>query len=170
MSNYFTADLHLGHEKIIEYCERPFSCIEEMDFKLIQRINLTCVLSDDLYIIGDFALCGRRAETRKRIKNYLNQIYCNLHLIKGNHDRLKCGQYVDLGFKSARTFKMLGNWLLIHNHRSRWKRLPHHTLKLCGHSHAKNYDHTGHNCINIGVDAWNFKPVSEERINEIRLS
>lgn len=28
---YFTADLHLGHENILEMAERPFSCIEEIE-------------------------------------------------------------------------------------------------------------------------------------------
>jgi calcineurin-like phosphoesterase family protein len=33
--NYYTSDLHLGHENIISICKRPFAAVEEMDEILI---------------------------------------------------------------------------------------------------------------------------------------
>ena len=32
---YFTADLHLNHEKIIEFCDRPYKNAEHMNDRLI---------------------------------------------------------------------------------------------------------------------------------------
>ena len=36
---FFTSDTHFGHSKIIDYCKRPFSSIEEHDKTLIQNWN-----------------------------------------------------------------------------------------------------------------------------------
>ncbi len=36
---YFTSDLHLGHEKTIEFSNRPFESVNEMNDKLIESIN-----------------------------------------------------------------------------------------------------------------------------------
>ena len=36
---FFTADEHYGHTNIINYCDRPFSSVEEMDAEIIKRQN-----------------------------------------------------------------------------------------------------------------------------------
>ena len=37
---YFTADTHFGHENVIRFCGRPFSCAAEMDEALIGHLPL----------------------------------------------------------------------------------------------------------------------------------
>ena len=53
---YYTSDLHLSHKNIIEYENRPFSSIEEMDNTIIGIINYRLSPDDELYILGDFTL------------------------------------------------------------------------------------------------------------------
>ena len=50
---YFTADLHLGHEGIIRFCNRPFDSMSEMDKALVQNWNSRITDRDDVYILGD---------------------------------------------------------------------------------------------------------------------
>ena len=52
---FFTSDTHFGHSKIIDYCKRPFSSIEEHDKTLIQNWNNVVGQDDTVFHLGDFA-------------------------------------------------------------------------------------------------------------------
>ena len=47
---YFTADTHFGHENVIRFCGRPFSCAAEMDEALIANWNSRVKGNDTVYI------------------------------------------------------------------------------------------------------------------------
>lgn len=82
METFFTSDLHFGHANIIQYCNRPFASVDEMNAALIERWNDTVSDDDTVYVVGDFAM-GKIAETLplgKQLKGYKI-------LILGNHDR-----------------------------------------------------------------------------------
>ena len=53
---YFTSDLHLGHENVIRFCNRPFATTDEMDEVLINNWNATVKQKDEVYILGDFTM------------------------------------------------------------------------------------------------------------------
>ena len=81
---YFTSDTHLGHESVIAYKQRPFSNVEEMNDRLIQNINDTVGMNDELWILGDFAYKVRKEDVR----HLRNRIRCKqVHLVMGNHDK-----------------------------------------------------------------------------------
>lgn len=78
---FFTSDTHFGHSKIIDYCKRPFSSIEEHDKALIQNWNNTVGRDDTVFHLGDFAYGNSQF-----ISNIIKQLNGNIILIKGNHD------------------------------------------------------------------------------------
>ena len=78
---FFTSDTHFGHSKIIDYCKRPFSSIEEHDKTLIQNWNNTVGQDDTVFHLGDFAYGNSQF-----IANIIKQLNGNIILIKGNHD------------------------------------------------------------------------------------
>ncbi|MCL1797673.1 MAG: hypothetical protein FWG24_05105 [Eggerthellaceae bacterium] len=39
--HYFTSDLHIGHNNVIRFSDRPFSDVLEMNNALISNINTT---------------------------------------------------------------------------------------------------------------------------------
>lgn len=77
---YFTADLHLGHTNILSLCDRPFSCIEEMDGILIENWNRKVNKTDTVYVLGDLIW------EKKKAVDYLSQLRGHKILIRGNHD------------------------------------------------------------------------------------
>ncbi|MGM0122863.1 hypothetical protein IGI37_000229 [Enterococcus sp. AZ194] len=56
---YFIADTHFYHEAVLEFSQRPFKDIEEMNTQLIKNWN-SVVRSpkDEVYILGDFVYKG----------------------------------------------------------------------------------------------------------------
>ena len=78
---FFTSDTHFGHSKIINYCKRPFSSIEEHDKTLIQNWNNVVGQDDTVFHLGDFAYGNSQF-----ISNIIKQLNGNIILIKGNHD------------------------------------------------------------------------------------
>ena len=78
---FFTSDTHFGHSKIIDYCKRPFSSIEEHDKTLIQNWNNVVGQDDTVFHLGDFAYGNSQF-----VSNIIKQLNGNIILIKGNHD------------------------------------------------------------------------------------
>lgn len=90
--NYFISDLHLGHDHILSFDNRPFTSIEVNDRFIMKQWNDTVNVDDDVYILGDVSYHN----VTKTI-DILNQLNGNKHLIIGNHDHkfLKNKQFRD---------------------------------------------------------------------------
>jgi calcineurin-like phosphoesterase family protein len=91
MKYYYTSDWHLGHAKIIQYCNRPFKSVEEMDETIIRNHNARVKEDDVVYHVGDF--CFRNSPggapgmgKQERAKEYIKRLNGNIIFIKGNHD------------------------------------------------------------------------------------
>ena len=78
---YYIGDMHLGHQRVIEYDLRPYETVEEMDAALIKNWNSVVTENDDIYIMGDFIYRSSHVATY-----YLKQLKGRKHLIIGNHD------------------------------------------------------------------------------------
>jgi calcineurin-like phosphoesterase family protein len=187
MGTLWTADLHLGHTRIIELCSRPFSSVEEMNESLIRRWNEVVGPDDRVYVLGDVAL-GRITQTLPLVARLDGQKL----LIPGNHDRCHPmygpqangwrRHYLDAGFA-----EILGPFVFSHRRdvvachfppagdsrdadrfitwrpqswRGRWH--------LHGHVHEK-WRQRGYE-INVGVDAWGGRPATEGEVNELILA
>lgn len=69
---YFTSDLHLGHANSIEFTNRPFSNVDEMNETLVRNINDIVSKKDELWILGDFAY----KVGREKVRDLRNTILC----------------------------------------------------------------------------------------------
>ena len=54
MTNFYISDLHIGHENILRFENRPFADINEMNNKIIENWNSRVCNGDTVYILGDF--------------------------------------------------------------------------------------------------------------------
>lgn len=83
MTRYWTSDLHLGHVRINELAQRPFTSVEEMNEEIIGRWNDIVKADDEVMVLGDLAM-GRFVETMKLVETLNGHI----SLVPGNHDRV----------------------------------------------------------------------------------
>jgi len=182
MSNiFFTADTHMGHAKIIEYCSRPFTGSVEMDEGLISNWNAIVKPEDLTFHLGDFSF---------KPANYRHKLNGKIILIRGNHDSRKTDNLFDkvinklelnigkykcfLSHRPGEIFAQIGlNNFLLGN-------------PLCNIGSNFDYYINGHvhniwkvkeKNINVGIDVWNMKPVPiedliklmDERYEETKL-
>lgn len=184
---YFTSDLHLGHDNAVEFKNRMFSSVEEMNQTLIQNINGTVSPEDELWILGDFSYKISREEVRKLRK----QILCKkVHLIYGNHDKDYSSDHI---FQSVQHYKELktdyGRVVLFHYPILEWSAAHYGSIHLHGHIHSTgeynaenlkkkfsdriSYGHAAKiedlnlRIYDVGVDANDYRPISLERIAEL---
>ena len=78
---YYISDLHLGDERILKLCSRPFSSTNELFETLIKRWNAKVTDFDDVYVLGDIA-----NGSSGLVKEFFSKVKGRKHLIVGNHD------------------------------------------------------------------------------------
>lgn len=189
---WFTSDTHFGHARILELSNRPFHSIHHMNDEIVKRWNKVVHPDDVVYHLGDVAL-GPIHESLANVKRLNGEI----HLRLGNHDRPfmvaskgaeKVAQwtqtYLDNGFKSVNGNGIVWgiNTPLLMSHfpydgdshgdeRYREARLPDNGIPLVhGHTHSSEVV-TRSKCgtlqIHVGMDAWDFRPVSLDEVARI---
>lgn len=164
MTSFFTSDTHFGHIKIVEYCKRPFRDWVEMDEVMIERWNARVRPSDHVYHLGDFSLCT----DYELIKAYVRKLNGNKHLILGNHDAKREKGLV--GFAEVKPYKEIKvndqHIVLFHYAMKTWNRAHYGSWQLHGHSHGTLPRDFTMRQLDVGVDVWNFTPISFDEIQE----
>lgn len=188
---FFSSDHHFYHQNIIRFCNRPFATIEEMNEKLINAWNEIVDPEDEVYYIGDFSMAFRPVEL------YTKRLNGSKFLIPGNHDfchsvhkksRNKENQdkwiakYVENGWivlPEEFKFDSIPALNLCHlpygtlDHKN-LENAPRYLDKrpkddgqwlLCGHVH-NSWKMKG-KMVNVGVDVWDYKPVSLDQILDL---
>lgn len=163
---WFTADTHFGHAKIIQHSKRPFKHVDEMDSTIIANWNRVVRNTDTVYHLGDF--CYRNARDPR---DYFKQLNGHIHIIWGNHDDELRKKFWNRGalspyLRSAQDVKYLhlhGEKIYLSHYAHRtWRSSHHGSWHLYGHSHGQlpNY----HKSMDVGVDPNKYVPVSFEEI------
>lgn len=152
---YFTADTHFWHTNIIQYCNRPFSCVEVMNDWMISCWNAVVHADDLVYHLGDVAFGG----VEKQI-DVLDQLAGNKIFILGNHDQRRILKAYGETYRKLRIQEKGFDIFLRHEPLSISKSIE-YDLHLCGHVHEmKRFN----NIVNVGVDQWGFRPITLEEI------
>jgi len=158
MTIYFTSDMHLGHKNIIKYSDRPFKSVEEMDTEIINRFNSVVKSDDTVYDLGDLCLSNFNV--------YKYRFNGTLIRIKGSHDRdIKEPRMMVVTPENL--FDEYRNPIsitLCHYAMRSWERSHYATWHLYGHHHGKLPPYGL--SFDVGVDCWNFYPVSLDQVKE----
>ena len=88
MRNLYISDLHIFHNNIIYFDDRPFKDTDEMTNEIIKRWNNAVEPCDHVYVLGDMFW-----QNSVGAIEVLNKLKGNIHLIKGNHDHINSSTY-----------------------------------------------------------------------------
>ena len=165
-NTYFISDTHFYHGNIINYCNRPFSSIEEMNNQLIENWNSIVKPTDIVYHLGDFSFGGK--ENLLTIKPKLNG---RINIVLGNHDKYKTKFYYDVGFNRVYDKPILINGFYILSHEPlEFLNSNSCFYNIFGHVHDNDcYKTWSSNGCCVCVERHNYKPVSWSEIqNKIK--
>jgi calcineurin-like phosphoesterase family protein len=189
MSNIlFTSDWHIGHKKILDFCDRGVESLDEMHAKLVMEYNRLATDDTVGYFLGDMSF------SPKVCKSVMSQLKGQKILVRGNHDQ-KPTTMKKHGFDvvvEELDVMLLGKRLKMSHFPYRptffsdidlpmWKRLvfgiedsvryftrrPVDRGGWLLHGHTHSAEKIKNKMIHVGVDAWNMQPVTLRQIEQL---
>ena len=161
---FVVADTHFGHKNIINYENRPFGSVDEMDQALIERWNQTVRTREDkVFVLGDFSF-----HSKDKTKQILSQLNGRKALIMGNHDRGRSIKWWrEVGFLEVYRYPIIYNDIIM-SHEPMKPYKSNSYLYLYGHVHGnKQYQTFYKSSICVSIERWDYKPV---KINSLLFS
>lgn len=161
MAVWFTSDLHLCHKNIIDYCNRPFSSVEEMNEILVQNWNKVIAPNDQVFHLGDFCL-----GSKEQFETFSKALNGHKTFIAGNHDRLSKSFVLDNGWEVFSKKPILKrfrckNFILMHHPRE----VEFNQICLYGHTHDKTAELQCRSLC-VCVEQTNYFPISLDKVLE----
>ena len=159
MSIYLWSDLHLNHERIINYEQRPFANVTQMNQALLSAWSETVKSQDTIINLGDVAFSTSHAELQKIITNLPGHKI----LILGNHDRDKSVKWwQEVGFDEVYPYPIIYEGFYILSHESLYvgKEMPY--VNLHGHTHGESTDNPQK--FNVSVEVIGYRPILFDEI------
>ncbi|HDZ75140.1 MAG TPA: metallophosphoesterase [Aurantimonas coralicida] len=154
MPTFFTADTHFGHARIIEMCGRPFRSIEEHDAALVAAWNRRVTAKDRVWFLGDFG----KGSTEHLLKIF-RKLNGSTHLVRGNHDAPGIAAWPWASVHDIANINVDGQRLVLcHYPIASWAGAHGGAVHLHGHAHGR-LRVPGLAC-DVGVDVWDYRPVT----------
>jgi calcineurin-like phosphoesterase family protein len=169
---WFTSDPHYWHKNVITYCNRPFGSVEDMNSGLIRNYNAVVQDTDTVYFLGDVIFGGSA-----KVSAILSELKGRKILVMGNHDRQnKAHKWSGLGFTEVMDSGWYAGFKLSHfpyrgdNHDARYfaEQLEDDGVSWLLHGHVHQSWKQNGRMINVGVDVWDYAPVSFETLLEMK--
>jgi calcineurin-like phosphoesterase family protein len=156
MAVWFTADTHFGHAGALSLYRRPFASVADMNAAMVGRWNEVAGPDDDIWHLGDFALRISAAAAGV----LLRQLNGRKHLVTGNNDPPEIVGLADWSsVQSYAEISVDGHRLVLCHYAFRtWNGMAKGALNLHGHSHGRLKPLPRQ--TDVGVDAWDFRPVA----------
>lgn len=167
MTKFFGSDQHFDHKNVIEFCKRPYASVDHMNVELVKNHNMVVKPDDEFFCIGDFSFAHKQND----IESILNQMNGKKYLIPGNHDHKqtrKASGWTEVFSDHIVELKLdllPVPLVLCHYPIASWNRKFHGAIHLYGHVHSDGQTQLFQNAVDVGVDAWDYRPVT---FNEIK--
>ena len=81
MPTFFTSDTHFDDQYSIQYFNRPFKSVDEMNAVMVEKWNHVVGENDTVYHLGDFTL-----DDSVHFTKWVRQLNGNIRILPGSHD------------------------------------------------------------------------------------
>jgi len=159
---WLISDNHFNHQKIIEYCNRPFKTVEQMNEEMIKKWNSVVKEDDKIYHLGDFGF-----GSKEQIANIVSKLNGRIFLILGNHDNHTPQWYRDCGIKEVYDYPVIIRDFIVLSHAPQPfiydSRTPY--VNFFGHVHdSEMFETYGARHFCACVERHDYKPVNIEEV------
>jgi calcineurin-like phosphoesterase family protein len=158
------SDTHFGHYKIIEYENRPFKDVQEMELKIIKNWNKTVTREDLVFFLGDFSFYNK-----EKTQNILKSLNGRKTLILGNHDfRKSLNWWREVGFENASKYPIVYDEFYILSHKPIYltENMPY--ANIHGHIHHLKYESKQY--FNVSVECIDYTPIDFDEIKKAMIN
>jgi calcineurin-like phosphoesterase family protein len=188
---FFISDIHFNHKNVLNFDNRPYVSIEDMNRGIVENWNSVVADNDIVFFLGDFSF----SSSMRFNENIINQLNGKIYFIVGNHDKPKnfkdfpkiIGIYdlVDLYIDDVNSTIDLTDKLgvkqhivLCHYPIVSWNRQHYGSWMLHGHCHTNLYNtaigellYKG-NIIDVGCmnGVLNYTPISYQDLKHYFIS
>jgi calcineurin-like phosphoesterase family protein len=177
MNVWLTADPHFSHRRIPELAGRPYGDVDTMNDDLVARHNELVAHDDLVWLLGDVALGSGGVDQVGRLNG-------RIRLVPGNHDPMWQGhrkqgrhrRYLDAGIDEivdGATIVVAGQTVTLSHFpyagdsQDDDRHAAHRPVDRGGwvvHGHVHQRWRQRGRQINVGVDAWAFRPAHIDEV------
>jgi calcineurin-like phosphoesterase family protein len=154
-SVFIISDTHFFHKNIIQYENRPFQDVEEMNDILIKNWNNIVKKNDKVFHLGDVSFSN---------KEKTKEIICKLNgykiLIMGNHDKQHpVSWWKETGFNEVYKWPIIYCQWYIFSHEPVYLSETMPYINIHGHTHSKKIESANNSFINVCIEQTQYKPI-----------
>ena len=130
-NTWVISDSHFYHDRIIEYCNRPYANAVEMNEDMIAKWNAVVGKDDIVWHLGDFCF-----GCKEHIKEIVSRLNGRINLVLGNHDRHKMSFYYESGFHRVYDHPVvISNFFILSHEPLQWVKDGDVYINVYGHVH-----------------------------------
>jgi calcineurin-like phosphoesterase family protein len=170
MEIFLTSDTHFGHRSVIDFCNRPYSSVEEMNEDMVERWNEVVTPEDMVFHLGD-VLWPTGGNKEFLPHTVLGRLNGRIILIRGNHDTWMTRRFETENFHAVHDQYVLGlkgrgykgqklHIHMLHYPLRTWYRREHGGLHAFGHVHGNYEEFRIEGTLDVGVDTNNYRPIT----------
>ena len=175
---FFTSDFHLFHNNVLIFDKRPFVDVHEMHVAIESGWNEVVKPNDVVIYLGDLSFARR--EDKASVDAILSRLNGTIHFVMGNHDKFdeikkmsrfqSVQDYLEVRIKQVDNNKTVETmFCCMHYPIYSWNKSHHGSIMVHGHSHMSLSElefHKTKKIFDVGVNGWDYKPISYLQVIE----
>lgn len=169
---FFTSDQHFYHENILRLSKRPFKSAREMNEEIIKRWHTKIPKGATVVSLGDMFLKCNAFEASSILYSLTKDID-RLYYVWGNHENImdrvlfNFPKVIPSDYLEIVVPEEPNLIVCLHYAMKVWNKCHFGSWHVFGHSHGSLPPDPNSLSTDVGVDCWDFTPISFQELREV---